>query len=145
MADSYPVVLRTALAADLAAHEHGVYPGPYTQANTATKPGISKNGPDLPTTYDRALVITTLTPFDDGRFNRVTPVQFRLRGPIGGTKDDVENAMEAIRDLYDGREQFTLGDLTFRIALHANSLYITADEKGRHGFFETVHFHGRKV
>lgn len=145
MADSYPVALRVALAADLAAHDHGVLAGSYTPASTALKPGISKNGPDLPTTYDRALVITTLTPFDDGRWNRVTPVQFRLRGPVGGNRDDIENAMEAIRDLYDGREQFTLGGLTFRIALHANSLYITADEKGRHGFFQTVHLHGRKV
>jgi hypothetical protein len=145
VADSYPVALRAGLAADLAAHDHGVLASSYTQASTATKPGISKNGPDLPTTYDRALVITTLTPFDDGRFNRVTPVQFRLRGPVGGIRDDIENAMEAIRDLYDGREQFTIGDFTFRIALQTNSLYITADEKGRHGFFQTVHFHGRKV
>lgn len=146
MADSYPVLLKKALAADLHDRELGLYSPDtaYTNESTATLAGIRTNGPDMPTTFDRALVITTLTPFADGApANRVTPVQLTDRLP--GSHDDAENRFEAIRDAYHGRRQVTLGPLTFREIRLVSALILSADTQGRAGSFITFHFYGRQV
>jgi hypothetical protein len=140
------VVLKKALAADLAERGFGVYKpeGAYTKADTAELAGIRTNGPDMPTTFDRALVLTTLLPFEDGnRANRVTPVQLTDRLPGGRT--DAENRFEALRDAYHGRRQVTLGPLTFREIRLARALIVSADTQGRVGSFITFDFYGRQV
>jgi hypothetical protein len=143
--DSYPVLLKRGLAQDLATAELGVYKpvGAYTATDVATLPGIKTDGPGLPLTFDRALVLTTLTPFMDGRFDQVTPVQIRTR--VVGGRTDAENLMEAIRDRFHGRSSFALGTLTFQKSLQVNSLYIDDDGKGRCGYFQTIHFVGRRI
>ncbi len=146
MADSYPVRLKKAFAADVHERGLGLYKptGGYTKAETAVLAGVLTRGPDLPTTFDRCLVLTTLTPFeDDGPANRVTPLQLTDRLP--GTRDDAENRFEAFRDAYHNRRQVMLGDLPFRRIQLVSSLFITADTQNRVGYFMTFHLFGRQV
>lgn len=144
--DSYPVLLKKAFAADVAARGLGVYKatGAYSPEDTAELAGVFTNGPDLPLSVDRCLVLTTLTPFDDGGpANRVTPLQLTDRLP--GSRDDAENRFEAFRSAYHGRERVILGPLSFRRIQLVSSLFISADTQRRVGYFITFHLYGRQV
>lgn len=145
MADSYPVLLKKAIAADLDANGLAVYQPTtaYTNASTAVLPGVVTAGPELPTTFDRCIVLTTLTPFDEGRGNRVTPVQFTTR--LKGGRTDAENQFEELRDHYHDRHNVLLGGLSFQKVLLNSSLFISADTQGRTGYFLTFHFSGRYI
>ncbi|RFA12165.1 hypothetical protein B7R22_17200 [Subtercola boreus] len=145
MADSYPVTLKKSLAVYLASGGLGIYKPvePYTPAETAVLPGIFTNGPDLPLTIRRCLILTTLTPVLDGRANRITPVQIRTRLP--GSRNDAENVSEHLLDALHNRDQLALPPLTFRTVEQVSSLFISADANGLVGFFQTFHFHGRQV
>ncbi|CAN5424867.1 hypothetical protein BH09ACT9_BH09ACT9_00710 [soil metagenome] len=140
MDDSYQVVLKKNLATYLAAIPVGVYKpaAPYL----ATERGIFTTGPDVPT-LNEFISLTTLTPFDDGRWNRVTPVQIRSR--IVGTRNDADNLFELIDGSLHDRERLQLGPLTFRIVQRNSALFISADQTKRVGYFQTYYFHGRKT
>lgn len=140
---AYPVRLKRGVAQHAADHGLGVFRltgDPYTNPEV----GILTNGPDLPTTIDRCIVLTALDPTPDGRENLITPIQFRYRLAPGATTVDAENFGWRIRETFEHLEHVVFGAVRISFVEHRNALPFTADASGRPGGTETLYFRGRR-
>ncbi|MDN4598455.1 hypothetical protein [Leifsonia virtsii] len=145
MADpiAYPVRLARGVAQHAADAGLGVFrlDGPkYTDPEV----GIFTNGPELPTTIDRCIVLTVLDPTPEGRENLITPIQFRYRLAPGATPTDALGFGWRIRETYEHLERVVFGDVRISFVEYRNSLPFTADSSGRPGGTVTLYFRGRR-
>lgn len=144
MAESYPVLFEKALAQWLDDQNLGLYKptGSYTAAEaTLTAPGITTNGPDLPTTFDNCLVLTSLDPIVDGRANFVWRIQ--IVGRLKGTKTQAKDLLWNLRVALEHKQNIPPGFFISWVSVFS-SLMFTADSSGRHSFSLTVYFRGRR-
>lgn len=144
MPDSYPVLLEKALAQTIADAGLGVYKptGTYTKAETpVATPGITTNGPDLPTAFDNCIVLTMLEPASEGRANMVWRVQ--ILGRLMGTKTQAKDLLWNLRVLFDNRGDI-LNDFHVSWSWVFSSITFTADASQRHSFALTVYLRGRR-
>jgi hypothetical protein len=140
---AYPVRLARGVAQHAADAGLGVFRlnGPqYTDPEV----GIFTNGPELPTTIDRCIVLTVLDPTPDGRENLITPIQFRYRLARGATATEALDFGWRIRETFEHLERALFGDVRISFVEHRNSLPFTADSNGRPGGTETLYFRGRR-
>ena len=140
---AYPLRLKRGVAQRAADAELGVFrlTGPkYVDPEC----GIFTNGPDLPTTMDRCLVLTALDPTPDGRANLTTPIQFRYRLAPGSSATDAENYGWRVRETFEQLELVTFGGVRISLVEYRNALPFTADASGRPGGAVTFYFHGRR-
>lgn len=140
---SYPVRLGRGVAQFAADADLGVYRltgAPYTDPEV----GIRTDGPDLPTTFDRCIVLTVLDPTPDGREDLITPIQFRYRLAPGATTPDARNFGWRIRETFEHLELVRFGDVRISFVEYRNALLIPADTVGRPGGTVTFYFRGRR-
>lgn len=143
MSDAYPVRLLRGVAQHAADAGLGVYrlPGPpYTNPEV----GILTNGPDLPTTIDRCIVLTLLDPTPDGREDLITPIQFRYRLAAGASNTDALAFGWRIRETFDQLERAVFGDVRIAFVGYRSALPFTPDANGRPGGTVTFYFLGRR-
>lgn len=145
MADpiAYPIRLARGVAQYAADAGLGVYRltgAPYANPEI----GIRTDGPELPTTIDRCIVLTVLDPTPDGRENLITPIQFRYRLAPGASGADALGFGWRIRETFEHLERVTFDDVRISFVEYRNSLPFTADSSGRPGGTVTLYFRGRR-
>ncbi|SFN66147.1 hypothetical protein [Mycetocola miduiensis] len=142
MADpvSQEVELKRALAQYLHDQQVGVYKAgtiPYT----ATERGIFTNGPDLPTTLDNCIVLTSRRPIPEGRSNLVFPIDILSR--VKGNRIAAGNLAGFIFDALDHKEGVPPG-MHISWAWEFSRLDYSADSNGRTASIQTFYFRGRR-
>lgn len=143
MVDAYPVLFRRGVAQHLDDLELGLYKtsGNYTVAeSTLARPAISF-GPDMPTTYDNAIVLTMLEPLREGRANLVWRIQITTR--LKGTKAQAENFAWALFEALDQKQNIPAGFNVSWVSMFSQ-LLATADTSGRLTTYQTFYFRGRR-
>ncbi|UAJ80152.1 hypothetical protein IT072_03645 [Leifsonia sp. ZF2019] len=139
---SYPVRLGRGVAqhaADAGLGSFRLTGPPYTDPEV----GIRIDG-DLPTTFDRCIVLTVLDPTPDGREDLITPIQFRYRLAPGATPSDARNFGWRIRETFEHLELVRFGDVRISFVEYRNALPFGADTVGRPGGTVTFYFRGRR-
>jgi len=142
MADptSRGLLLRRAIAADLAAAGIGVY-RPDGPNYVNPERGIRTDGPNLPTTFDNCIVLTSLPTISDGRADIIDRVQ--IYGRVKGNSIAAENLEHAIWDRYDQKPYLfpAFGNSwTWRFSM----LQFEPDTQGRSAFAATYYFRNRR-
>lgn len=143
MPDSYPVLFERGLAQTLDDLELGLYKpsGNYTAAEATLELPAIVSGPDLPTTLDNVIVLTSLDPIRDGRANLTHRIQILSR--LKGTRVQARNlAWEIAADL-DEKQNIPAGFHVSWVSLFSQ-LAFTKDPNGRYSTAQTFYFRGRR-
>lgn len=143
MPDSYPVLFERALAQHLDDLELGLYKpsGSYTVAEaTLARPAIT-SGPDLPTTLDNVIVLTSLDPIRDGRANLTHRIQILSR--LKGTKVQARNLAWELTTALDHQQNIPAGFHVSWVSLFSE-LPFSKDSNDRYATAQTFYFRGRR-
>lgn len=144
MVDSFPVLFQRALGQHLhnAALVNYKTSGTYTAADaTLTKPGLTF-GPDLPTTFDNVVMLTTLEPIRDGRADLIHRIQVTSR--LKGTKVQAQNLAWALFTALDQQENVPAGFHISWATMFSQLGPTTPDSSGRFLIYQNFHFRGRR-
>lgn len=137
--DSQELLLKRGLAQYLHDLSIGVYKpvGSYG----ASERGILTNGPDLPTTLDNCIVLTSRRPIPDGKANLIFPIDTLSR--VKGNRIAAGNLAGLLFDTLDSKENVPPG-LHISWCEEISRLDYSADANGRSSTIQTFYFRGRR-
>ena len=143
MPDSYLVLFERGLAQHLDDIVLGLYKpnAVYTAAEATLERPAIVSGPDLPTTLDNVIALTTLDPIREGRANFTHRIQILSR--LKGTKVQSRNLAWNLATALDHKQGIPAGFNVSWVSLFSQ-LTFTKDSNGRYSTAQTFHFKGRR-
>jgi hypothetical protein len=141
--DSYLVLFERGLAQHLDDLALGLYKpsAVYTTAEATVERPAIVSGPDLPTTLDNVIALTTLDPIREGRANFTHRIQILSR--LKGTKVQSRNLAWNLAAALDHKQGIPAGFNVSWVSLFSQ-LTFTKDSNGRYSTAQTFYLKGRR-